>query len=291
MSDPVETLDRLRIRLRELEQQCALLRAERDQVRATLQAAQQREQDEAARQVQTQQSLTTMAGGVAHQFNNLLTSIMGYTSLALTEVPVDSPPHDYLGHVLDAARQAADICQRMLAYAGQTRFQFQPLDLNDLLRQLLPGIRPVLEPAAALVVDLAPDLPLIEADHEQIRLVVFSLLHNAVEALPEGRGRVNLTTRLLVDPADLPSGHYVVVEVTDNGVGMDAETHSRAFEPFFSTKFTGRGLGLAAVQGIVRAHRGSVQVTSKPGQGSSFRVLLPSSIRDQERPCPPSLPS
>jgi signal transduction histidine kinase len=281
MSDTVETMDRLRLRLRELEQQCSLLRAERDQLRANLQAAQQRELEDRARHAQTQDSLTVLAGGVAHEFNNLLTSIMGYTSLSLGETTSDEPAHDYLRQVLASSQRAAELCQQILAYAGQARFHLQPLDLNALLRQMLPAIRTVIEPSAVLVVDLAPDLPIVEADPSQMRQVLLSLLHNALEALPEGRGRVNLATRTLVDPGDLPPGRYILLEITDTGIGMDAETLRRAFEPFFTTKFTGRGLGLAAVQGIVRAHHGGVQVTSKPGQGTSFRVLLPHSILDQ----------
>jgi CheY-like chemotaxis protein len=168
----------------------------------------------------------------------------------------------------------------MLAYSGKGRFVVEHIDLTQRVRDTLPLIRAAIPPNVEMKLDLAGELPPVEADASQIQQVVMNIIINGAEAIPEGkRGTVTIRTRLqkigATEDDGLAAGSYVVFEVTDTGVGMDEETKSRIFDPFFTTKFTGRGLGLAAVLGIVRGHRGSIHVSSSPGEGATFRVLLP----------------
>jgi CheY-like chemotaxis protein len=231
------------------------------------------------------ESLGLMAGGVAHDFNNLLTIILGNASLALEETPPDSSLHAALGAIASTAHRAADLTRQMLAYSGRGKFHREPTDLNATLRALTTLVESSVPKHLRLEYQLAPDLPAVEADPTQLQQVILNLLTNAVEAQGERPGSIMVRTSLrslsFTDLADafhdqaVAPGPHLVLEVADTGVGMDEETRRRIFDPFFTTKPTGRGLGLAALQGIVRAHRGGITVESVPGEGTTFRVFLP----------------
>jgi PAS domain S-box-containing protein len=227
-------------------------------------------------QTQQLESLGVLAGGIAHEFNNLLTTIQGYADLARTDLPA-GPAHGYLGEVLAASRRAAELTQQILAYAGKGRFLFQAVALGELVTQMSPLLTAAVSRKARLSLDTDGPVPPIEGDAGQLRQVVLSLVTNASESLGQNEGTI--AVRLGETQTEQPPGRFAVIEVTDTGCGMDEATRARIFEPFFSTKFTGRGLGLAAVLGIVRGHGGQIVVESAPGKGSTFRVLLPAAQR------------
>ena len=223
------------------------------------------------------ESIALLAGGVAHDFNNLLTGILGNTSLALDTLPLLSPASLMLQDVIEASQRAAALTRQLLAYSGKGRFLVEQIDLSRLVSGSLLGLlRTLTSKGVRLQLDLEDDLPLIKADPAQMRQVVMNLTINAAEAIGEADGEIRISTGALDISGDEPGPQrYVYLDVSDSGQGMDAETQSKIFDPFFSAKFTGRGLGLAAVSGIVRGHKGTVQLESSPGAGSRFRVLLP----------------
>ena len=177
----------------------------------------------------------------------------------------------------------------MLAYSGRGRFVIEPLNLSDLVHEIAHLLETSITKSAQLRFEFPAELPLVEADATQMRQVVMNLIINASEAIGEQNGLITLRTgtiqadrAYLADACpieDRPAGPYVYLEVTDTGVGMDEATCTRVFDPFFSTKFTGRGLGLAAVLGIVRGHRGAIKIRSAPGRGTTFTVLLPGTTK------------
>ena len=236
-------------------------------------------------ETQKLESLAVLAGGIAHDFNNILAIILGNVDLARIELPPDSSVHELLAPVASAVQRASGLTQQMLAYSGKGQFLLERFDLNELLHELREPIRAALGVRAQAVYQLAPGLPPITADPSQIRQALLNLVINAAEAIGEATGSVTIRTGArtmehadLADTylaPDLPAGRYVVLEVADTGAGMDQATLERIFEPFFSTRFMGRGLGLAAVLGIVRGHHGAIRVRSAPGQGSTFTILLP----------------
>ncbi|WP_020471000.1 PAS domain-containing hybrid sensor histidine kinase/response regulator [Zavarzinella formosa] len=237
------------------------------------------------RQAQKFQSVSVLAGGIAHDFNNLLTGVLGFSELAAAETPTDHPTHEYLTEIGTAARRAAELCKQMLAYAGKSRLTREPTDLTALVRDMTRLLRAAISRKSELQLNLDEELPPVEGDATQLRQVVMNLVTNASESLEEKPGLIIVRTGLMkadsgffrstIMREDLPTGTYAYLEVTDTGHGMTAETQSRIFEPFFTTKFSGRGLGLSALIGIVRSHRGAVRVTSEPGRGSTFRIVLP----------------
>jgi PAS domain S-box-containing protein len=236
-------------------------------------------------QAQKLESLGVLAGGIAHDFNNLLTSILGNADLALQDLPPGSPVRDNVLAIESSSRRAAEISQQMLAYSGRGRFVVEPLVLSHLVRDMMRMLELAVSKRTLMRVDLADELPPVEADAGQLRQMVLNLVANAAEAVGDRDGSICIATSVVQCDPDNPlvdhlgnplrSGQHVVLEVSDSGVGMSAETLTRVFDPFFTTKFTGRGLGLPAVLGIIRGHRGSIQIDSQPGRGTTFRVLLP----------------
>jgi PAS domain S-box-containing protein len=234
---------------------------------------------------QKMESLGVLAGGIAHEFNNLLQGILGASGLASQLLPAGSPVHQQIAAIETAADSAARLTRQMLAYAGKGRFIVGDVDLSAEIEQTVRILAGSLPSLAELCLDLQSDLPAITADASEIRQMVSNLVTNAAEALGEGGGSV--LVRTTVEPCDravlagavlgedLSPGSYVVLEVSDTGSGMDADTAARIFDPFFSTKFTGRGLGLAAVAGIVRTNGGAILIDSELGRGTTVRVLLP----------------
>lgn len=256
--------------------------------------------EEQLRESQKLESLGVLAGGIAHDFNNLLTAILGNASLSLDLTPGDSPVRPLLHRVEQASERAADLTRQLLAYAGKGRFVLTAIRLSSLVDEIGGLVRVSYPPHVRLELDLAAQLPCIEADSAQIQQIVTNLLLNAAESIPDGRaGLVGVRTFALSASEEdlrgtLPNSHprpgpYVALEVTDNGLGMDTATQARIFEPFFTTKFTGRGLGLSAVLGIVASYHGALRVESQPGIGSRFLVLFPPTERTAE-PAPASAP-
>ena len=231
------------------------------------------------------ESLGVLAGGIAHDFNNLLVGILGNAGLALEELPADSPARQTIGDIETAALRAADLTRQLLAYAGKGQFVLRRINLEHLVEEMADLLQTAVGKAVRLEYRFARGLPPVEGDPAQLRQVVINLITNASEAIGSAGGTVRLGTGVVTADraylteaqlgAGLPEGRYVFIEVEDDGVGMDAATQARIFDPFFSTKFTGRGLGLAAVLGIVRSHRGAIRLTSAPGRGTTFRVLFP----------------
>ena len=233
------------------------------------------------------ESIGTLAGGIAHDFNNLLTSILGNAELAVMHIPHFSPAINNLEEIGTAARRAADLCSQMLAYSGKGQFVVRAIDLTSLVKEMSQLLEVSISRKASLNYEFSEDIPAIEADAPQMHQIVMNLIINASEALGDGGGAITVKTgamqcdqEYLRDTylgGELPAGKYVFVEVSDTGCGMESETLEKIFDPFFSTKFTGRGLGLAAVLGIVRGHRGAITVHTEPGKGTIFRVLFPCS--------------
>jgi signal transduction histidine kinase/CheY-like chemotaxis protein len=270
----------------------ALLQGVADQTAIAIRNARlledRRRSDEQLRSAQKLESLGVLAGGIAHDFNNLLVGVLGNAGLALLELPEDSPARQPIRDIEISAQRAAELTRQMLAYSGRGRFRVEPVDLSAIVEEISQLLGRVISKQAQLTLHLARDLPAVVVDATQLRQVVMNLITNASDALQDRPGTVALETGLVqADRAmfastyldePLPPGPYVYLEVRDTGSGMDPATVARIFEPFFSTKFTGRGLGLAAALGIVRSHKGAIAVQSAPGQGTTFRVLLPASV-------------
>jgi two-component system CheB/CheR fusion protein len=243
-----------------------------------------RRTEEELRQSQKMEAIGFLAAGVAHDFNNLLTGIIGNASLLHDSLPEGNPDASPLRNIISGGERAAELTRQLLAYAGKGRFFLERVDLSQVVIQTGRLIHPSIAPNVQIRLDLDKHLPLLLADPGQIQQVVMNLIINAAEAIGEGEGVVQVRTgqqTVGTEPLpnlflkeSVPPGDYIFLEVQDNGSGMDEETMAKIFDPFFSTKFTGRGLGLAAVQGIVRQHKGGLQLHSVPGRGTSFRVLL-----------------
>ncbi len=255
----------------------------------------QKAQAEHLRQMQKLESLGILAGGIAHDFNNLLTGILGNAGLALDGLPPDSAARNAVECVIAASERAAHLTNQMLAYSGKGRFVLERLDLSAQIREMAPLIQAAIPRTVGLGLDLTEGLPAVEADPAQIQQLVMNIVINGAEAIAEGQpGTVTVATRLQDVDGQYPRrrtgseavepgpGRYILLEVRDSGCGMDEETRARIFDPFFTTKFTGRGLGLAAVLGIVRGHGGWIEVSSTPGEGTVFYVLLPAVARAAE---------
>ena len=230
------------------------------------------------------ESLGLFAGGIAHDFNNLLLTVIGNTTLIKRDVPFDSPLQDRLGQIEQAAKRAAELTDQILAFAGRSSFRPEQIDLERLLVRALDDLR-LLTREADVRLEFEKRPIKVKADSSQLRRLLANLIGNSVEALRDPSGQVRVRAgEVDVDPMALDlyylgdqvaAGRYAFIEVVDNGCGMDTGTQVRMFEPFFSTKFAGRGLGLPAVLGIVRAHGGTLNIYSEPDRGTRVRVLLP----------------
>jgi len=263
----------------------------------TIQMRAQAERDALESRVQEQQkreSLSVLAGGLAHDFNNLLAGIVGNADLLALQVPPSSGMGSHIGAIILGAQRAADLVAKMLAYAGERHGSMERIDVDALMIEMLELLRA--SAARHCTLQYHGEPAVIMADATQVRQVAMNLIINAAEAVDEQTGTVTVSTgteRLsawkLADMTfggDAAPGTYAFLEVRDNGPGMDAETLSRIFNPFFTTKHSGHGLGLAAVQGIVRGHRGALHVDSTPGKGSRFCVWFPIAQQDSDASIP-----
>ena len=242
--------------------------------------------EDALRHTQKLESIGVLAGGIAHDFNNMLTGILGNTALALGERSTEQA-RPFLEEVIQGAERAAQLTRELLAYAGKAKMYPQSVDLCKALPEVSRLIRAAMSKKVSVQFDLERSCPLIEADPAQLQQLVMNLVLNAADAYGSETGTVIVRARYEAVAEDylrrhfasyeLTPGHYACLEVADTGMGMDDETQRRIFDPFFTTKFLGRGLGLSAVLGIVRAHHGGLRLTSAPGAGTTFTVLLPAS--------------
>jgi PAS domain S-box-containing protein len=245
-------------------------------------------------QTQKQQGIGTLAAGVAHDFNNLLVGIMGGASYVMDGLPADHPAQPTLRDVVQAGQRAAELTRKMLAYAGKGAFYVELTDFDRLVRDTCAAMQASIPKTIRLEIRSQRDLPPVRTDAAQLRQVVVDLLMNAVEAIGEcSPGTISVNTASLeiseeglrqdgFAAAGIAPGRYLALEVRDTGCGMDEDTQKKAFDPFFSTKFTGRGLGLAAVYGFVRSSGGGVLVDSARGQGARFRILLPAAYEKEK---------
>ncbi|MCU0672384.1 MAG: ATP-binding protein [Myxococcota bacterium] len=287
-------------------------------VTARIQAQEEkRELERQLLQAQKLESLGLLAGGVAHDFNNLLTGILGQTNLAqlailramsssASTVPGPDTPSttrsssdeslaiaEHLREIETLTLRAAELTRQLLAYTGQGQQVVEPLDLGELAGSMLGMLRVLVGKNVTL--DLAPELPPVRGDRTQLQQIVMNLVTNGADALGETSGTVRISVRDEVgarwsDEPGLPStrGTHVVLEIEDDGCGMEEEARTRLFEPFFTTKERGRGLGLAAVLGIVRGHDGEIRLRSEPGRGTRFLLVFPAcsepAVRPAQRP-------
>jgi nitrogen-specific signal transduction histidine kinase/CheY-like chemotaxis protein len=260
------------------------------------------ELDARVQQVQKLETLGTLAGGVAHDFNNLLQAILGNASIIRLHAGSSAAVQNSLDQIEIACQRASELTNQLLAYAGKGRIVVEEVDLSRLALEMSQLLVASLPRKPRLLGQFAPALPAVAGDPTQLRQVVMNLVINAAESLQENGGVIHLSTGTVDLAADelaglllgneLPPGPFVYFEVCDTGCGMTEEIRSRIFDPFFTTKQNGRGLGLAAVLGIVRGHRGALQVHSESGSGTLFRVLFPISQKlAAGRPLQPCQPA
>jgi len=231
------------------------------------------------------ESLGLLARGVAHDFNNLLSMIQGNTDLALRDVNGDSALRRRLLEISKVVQRAADLCGQMLAYSGRGSLTVIPFDLSVLVKEMTRMLEVAIRKRTVLKLNLQADLPRIQGDPVQLQQVVMNLILNSNEALGDTGGTITVATgceETVTESPDafrwfgnIPPGRKVFLEVGDTGGGIDTTTLENIFDPFYSTKFPGRGLGLATVLAIINRHHSAIGVASCSGKGSTFRVLLP----------------
>ena len=230
------------------------------------------------------ESLGVLAGGIAHDFNNLLGGILAEAELVEADLPAYSSPVEEIQRIKQSALRGSEIVRELMIYAGQDQTDLvEAVDVSRLVEEMLELLKVSISKHAVLRTDLRDNLPAVRGNAAQIRQVVMNLVINASEAIGEKQGVITVTTAQVSGSENLapngattlPQGDYVRLEVSDTGCGMTEEVKAKIFDPFFSTKFAGRGLGLAVVQGIVRDHGGAIDLVSAPGEGTTFQVFLP----------------
>ncbi|MFT3878901.1 MAG: PAS domain S-box protein [Gemmatales bacterium] len=247
-------------------------------------------------EMQKLESLGLLAGGLAHDFNNQLTVILGHTNLVQMKTKENEAIQGLIQPIEQAARHSMDLCQQMLSFAGRGKIKVDQVNLTKLILESAGLLKIAGTKRTQLAFELSESLPLLQAEEAQLRQVLINLVSNSAESMPsEQVGMITIKTGVIhIDETyknaevtlELPKGDYVHLDVTDTGAGMDVNTRRRIFEPFFTTKPTGRGLGLPAVLGIVRSHGGAIEVTSKLRHGTTFRVFLPLLRPMQNAPVP-----
>ena len=274
----------------EMERELAKYREHLEEIVAE-RTAELKETNEQFLQSQKMETVGQLAGGIAHDFNNLLTPIMGYAQLGMAKLPQGDVLNTHFEEILKAAEHASQLTRQLLSFSRRQVIEPKVIDLNDLLSNVNKMLRRLIDDDIELVILPADDLSLVEADEGQIEQVLINLAVNSSHAMPNG-GRLTIETGNVVletgrgDRPDAPAGPYVVLSVTDTGVGMTEEIKSHIFEPFFTTKEKrkGTGLGLSTCYGIVKQAEGHIEVLSEPGEGATFKVYLPRT--DAARPAP-----
>jgi signal transduction histidine kinase/CheY-like chemotaxis protein len=235
---------------------------------------------EALHQVQKMEALGQLTGGITHDFNNVLTVIVNSLEAARASLDADSKTRERLDRAVEAARNGASLVQQMLVFARRHPLQVRPTDLNALVSSAVAMFSRSCPESIEICTDLAPDLRWAIADATQVQTAVLNLTLNARDAMPSG-GRLSIASRNVPDgtplSADLPSGDYVCITVSDTGMGIRPEVLARVFEPFFTTKEIGKGtgLGLSMVYSTMQQMGGDIEIESRPGEGTSVRLMLP----------------
>ncbi|RJR54830.1 MAG: response regulator [Desulfobacteraceae bacterium] len=257
--------------------------------------ARKRAQEEKARmqaklqEAQRMQAIATLAGGIAHQFNNALASISLSIDLIRMDLPKENPMLAHIKKMKSSTERMAHLTSQLLAYAEGGRYQTRVISAHEFIRNALPAVLHDLDSSVHVDTDLPPDTMSVKADVTQMQMVLSAVVHNAAESMDSG-GWIRVTTRneIIGENStvgqDLVPGPYVCLSIEDNGKGMDEETLKRVFEPFFTTKFHGRGLGMPAVYGIIKGHDGCVAVDSEPGKGTRVRIYIPAVETKEKKP-------
>ena len=237
-------------------------------------------------QAQKLESLGVLAGGIAHDFNNILTIILGHCYIVDEDIDPKIDQKDHVKQIEKAANRAADLCRQMLTYAGSNSLVHSRMNLWLLVDENVKMLRSALKKNVGIESDLRYAVPEISGYSAQMQQVVMNLIINAAEAIGDKNGTIKITLAKMIVDTDqeeldflhhaIPPGNYACLTVSDNGCGMDVETQKRVFEPFYTTKVSGRGLGMSAVLGIINSHGGSLQLSSTQGVGTTFKLYLPS---------------
>ncbi|MBU4263466.1 MAG: response regulator [Proteobacteria bacterium] len=235
------------------------------------------------RQSQKMETVGLLAGGIAHDFNNLLTIILGYSDMLAADFVEDDPHRDQLQAITHAGERAKEMTQRLLAFSRKQIIKPKPLALGAIIQQFVDMLRRTIREDIVIELRISPSLSLVRADSGQIEQVLANLSINAQDAMPEGgimtieASDIDLDESYTTSHPEIVPGPYVMLAVSDTGMGMDKESMEHIFDPFFTTKELGKGtgLGLSTVYGIVKQHGGSISVYSKKGHGSTFKVYLP----------------
>jgi signal transduction histidine kinase len=263
------------------------LAVERGRAEEAFRARRQRELEleSQLRQAAKMEALGVLAGGVAHDFNNVLATILANAEFARELLPATSEVQELLSDIVEASQRAGQFCKQMLAYAGHGALTSTRFEVGALLREVDRLVQAAVSKKTGLEYELLDRPVYVEGDENQLLQVAMNLVTNAAEAIGEERGLIVVrselcrydadTLRLRGLPAELAPGEYVRLSVSDTGSGMDEETLARIFDPFFTTKFPGRGLGLSAVRGIITQHRGAIEIESEVGHGTTFAVMFP----------------
>ncbi|MCX7834861.1 MAG: PAS domain S-box protein [bacterium] len=240
---------------------------------------------ERIRHLSKMESLGVLAGGIAHDFNNILAGILGFAELAELYTDVNSPIYEYLQKIQEAGKRAAFLSNQMLLYTGQSGAEFSPLDLVQMVKHSKDHLLTLTGKNVVLEFQLSEDPCFIYGNELLLVQMLEHLVNNASEAISFGGGTIEIRVEKGYYSASerqfnyfheyLSEGNVVILSVKDSGCGMDRDTLLKIFDPFYTTKFTGRGLGLSAVAGICRSHRAAIQVKTQPGYGSTFRILFP----------------
>lgn len=273
-----EAHERLELRVRERTAELASLNEELQR-----EIGERQQMEQKFIQSQKMEAIGRLAGGVAHDFNNLLTAITGYTDLLLKKTVTDEPVHRRLKEIQKAADRAAALIQQLLAFSRKQILQPRLLNLNDVITEVEKMLHRLIGEDIELSTVLEPELCHVKADPVQMEQVILNLAVNARDAMPEGGRLIIETANVQLDDAyalthiNVKTGPYVMMAVSDTGIGMDRETQSRIFEPFFTTKKKGEGtgLGLATIYGIVTQSGGNIDVSSEPARGTTFRIYFP----------------
>ena len=249
--------------------------------------AEKQELEQQFQHTQKLESLGVLSGGIAHDFNNILAIIIGYCGLIKMDYET---AERYIPSIETAAERAAGLCRQMLAYAGKAQLAKSKVNMVSKVDEIVNMLKSTLPRNAVIRTDLSAEIPIIEGDASQLTQVAMNLIINASEAIGTEQGEVDVSLdRITIlsgksyedyHGKPIPPGEYVCLEVTDNGCGMDEKTKWRIFEPFYTTKFPGRGLGMSAVLGIIKSHNGALQLFSQLGHGTTFKVYLPVPKKD-----------
>lgn len=243
----------------------------------------ERQMEEQLLQAQKMETIGTLTGGIAHEFNNILTSILGFGEILQESIDINDPLQKYIGYITASAERASKLTNSLLTYSRKQITHMEQTDINRLINNMKRTLSSLTGDRIELRVLAADEDLLIAADKAQIEKALMALFENAVEAMPEGgvltirSERVKYDAGIVENLVAINPGTFVRISVTDTGGGMDNATINRIFEPFFSTKANqnGAGLGLSMTYGVIRKHKGHITVDSSPGNGTTFRIYLP----------------